>query len=197
MTMTCWMCARDEDANARTFYDREGWFAVLHVPPHARGHAVLARAATPGGRCPQALDEPVLHGLERALSNVVALLKQHYAGVTNVLVVSLRMKDPHVHIHLIPLWPQDEADWRQATGRAQGYIFAFLGDLEVAAAERARQERTRHGWSEAQLRAHDVAASRSDREALLRLADTQAQAARRDVHHGLLGPESGGSRTAG
>ena len=165
------MCDRNADEDARTFYDRGGWFAVLHVPPHVRGHVVLVRTAD--DRCPQGLDRETLAGLELAISEVVAVLTRHYADIKNVLVVSLRAKDPHVHLHLIPVWPSEEAAWRAASGHAEGRMFTFLGDLEAIAIERDKREQVRRGCTDSEIRADYVSACKSDRDALALLAGSE------------------------
>ena len=140
------MCDRSADARARNFYERQGWFAVLAVPPHIRGHAVLARSAQ--GQCPSGVTAETVRGLDVAIADVTGLLRRYYAETTNIFIVSLRAKDPHVHLHLIPAWPGHIAAWRAETGHTDGYMFAYLGDLEVATQRQIREFQDAGGLTE-------------------------------------------------
>lgn len=129
--MACPFCDRSGDLPARVFYEDTdlGWFAFLTAPPHTTGHTILA--ACPRERqCPQDFDEQTLGGIGRALGAAVAALRQRYPGAKDVLFSSLRGNVRHFHLHLLPLWPDEEEQWRRVTGYADSHLMEFLGALE-------------------------------------------------------------------
>ena len=126
----CSFCARGADMQARTFYERDNWFALLAAPANLPGHAILA-VKSREGECLQTLSADVLRGLDSALADVAQLLKAHYRP-KRIVFASLRAVDPHVHIHLFPVSEAHEDAWRQEKGAGyeKGRLFEFLGDRE-------------------------------------------------------------------
>ncbi|HYZ91990.1 MAG TPA: HIT domain-containing protein [Actinomycetota bacterium] len=122
----CWACRREN--RDREFFDADGWYALLDWRPMVTGHSLLVRVST--DECPRELTNDTLAGFEENLVKVTSALRRHYAATTNVLVASLTGKDPHVHFHLVPVWPVDEAQWREESGLKTGSLFQFLGARE-------------------------------------------------------------------
>jgi diadenosine tetraphosphate (Ap4A) HIT family hydrolase len=142
----CPFCNRPSDLLDRVFYENNnlGWFAFLNAPPHTKGHLILA-ALGRHGHCPQDFDLQTLSGLGEALCEVVqAIRKFHGPGIKDVLLASLRGDVKHFHLHLLPLWPQEEKRWREVTGYRDSHLMEFLGSLEkkqdFLLAERALKE---------------------------------------------------------
>jgi diadenosine tetraphosphate (Ap4A) HIT family hydrolase len=156
---------------ARTFYEDEGWFAFLAAPPNLRGHTILAAKSM--GQCPQALTEGILSGIHLALAAVTRVLRARYTP-NHVVFASLRVQDPHFHLHLFPVTKEQEEEWRQrkGAGYASGRFFEFLGDCDRDARNADRLERDSTGWTEEQQRLEhtgllgaDVAALKAARTA--------------------------------
>jgi diadenosine tetraphosphate (Ap4A) HIT family hydrolase len=127
----CPLCSPDGGVRARVFYESPEWFAFLDAEPLAVGHAVLVRKPT--GGCPQGLTREHLVGHDQALADVVGTLRRRYgvrSELKDFLFASLRQQVPHVHTHIVPLWADDEARWRAATGVRQPGMFRFLGWLD-------------------------------------------------------------------
>src|SRR5258706_4180057 len=147
--MACPFCTRSANLQDRMFYENRsnGWFAFQSAPPHTTGHAVLA-ALGRGGSCPRDFDSQTLQGLGEALCDVVAAIREHHAPhIENVLFASFRVQVNHFHLHLLPLWPEEEKAWREATGYRDSHLMEFIGSLEkkraALIAERAAREASR------------------------------------------------------
>jgi diadenosine tetraphosphate (Ap4A) HIT family hydrolase len=126
----CDFCSRVGDFPDRIFYESKKWFAFLTAPPHTKGHTVLA-AQPHCGKCPQDMNEDVLHGLEISLFEVTQAIRQCYdPQPKDILLASLRGDAGHFHIHLVPLWPEEEQYWRRVTGYKKAHLMEFLGALE-------------------------------------------------------------------
>ena len=147
--MSCPFC-NSEKLLPRTFYTYANWLAFLAAPPHTRGHTILA-AVCPQGNCPQKPDKKVLSGIGGALATVIEVLKEHFKP-KDVLFASLRGSEAHFHLHLIPLWKVQEADWRMSKADqnfyATGHLLEYLGVLEQRGDRRAADERGINDWSE-------------------------------------------------
>jgi diadenosine tetraphosphate (Ap4A) HIT family hydrolase len=114
----------------RTFYDDGEWFACLASPANMRGHAILARVQH-SDECPTQLMVAALAGVHVALARVAGTLQTYY-GAQHLLLASLRVKDPHIHIHVFPVTHDHEMSWREqkGSGYESGRFFEFLGDQE-------------------------------------------------------------------
>ena len=126
----CDFCVRSGCLPDRVFYETDWWFAFVSAPPHAKGHTILA-AQSREGNCPQEMNKDVLSGLGAAVHEVTEAIRQCYdPAPKDILVASLRGDMAHFHIHLVPLWPEDEDCWRRVTGYKKGHLMEFLGSLE-------------------------------------------------------------------
>jgi diadenosine tetraphosphate (Ap4A) HIT family hydrolase len=126
----CDFCLRSGCLPDRVFYETVSWFAFVSAPPHAKGHTILA-AQPQEGRCPQEIDKDVLSGLAAALYEVTEAIRKCYdPSPKDILLASLRGDITHFHMHLVPLWPEDELSWRRVTGYKKGHLMEFLGSLE-------------------------------------------------------------------
>jgi diadenosine tetraphosphate (Ap4A) HIT family hydrolase len=67
---------------------------------------------------------------------------KHY-GPKDILFSSLRGDITHFHVHLVPLWADEEDSWRRTKGDSykRGHLMEFLGNLEKQAEELAERER--------------------------------------------------------
>jgi diadenosine tetraphosphate (Ap4A) HIT family hydrolase len=126
----CDFCLRSGCLPDRVFYESLRWFAFVSAPPHAKSHTILA-AQLLEGKCPQEMNKDILSGLEAALQEVTEAIRTCYdPAPKDILLASLRGDITHFHIHLIPLWPEDEQCWRKVTGYKKGHLMEFLGSLE-------------------------------------------------------------------
>ncbi len=126
----CDFCVRSGCLPDRVFYETIRWFAFVSAPPHAKGHTILA-ARPRKEQCPQGINGDVLSGLETALQHVTEAIRKCYdPPPKDILLASLRGDITHFHIHLVPLWPEDEKSWRAVTGYKNGHLMEFLGSLE-------------------------------------------------------------------
>jgi len=154
MTDLCPFCAVDK-LEPRIFYDGGNWFAFLAAPGNTRGHAILA--AKGNDPCPNTLTSEVLVGLDRALADVIRVLRDHYQP-KDMAFASLRAKEPHFHCHILPVWTEEERQWRHQTGHEEGHLLEFLGLQEQNASNEHQAEREDKGWTEEEQRtAHQVA----------------------------------------
>jgi len=154
MTDQCPFCAVNK-LKPRIFYDGDNWFGILAAPGNTRGHAILAAKAN--DQCPDILEPEVLNGLDRALADVVRILKAHYQP-KDIVFASLRAKEPHFHCHILPVWSEEEREWRHQTGHEEGHLLEFLGLQEHNASNSHQAERKDKGWSEEDQRtAHEIA----------------------------------------
>ncbi len=147
----CPFCRYDADMRDRTFYERLNWFAILADPPNMSGHVVLAVKGAEV--CPRALTADVLRGLDVALADVMRILQVHHHP-KHILLSSLRVQDPHFHVHLFPVSEDAEQRWRDSKGSEYeaGHFHEFLGDQERAAFRDQALERLTNGWSTAEQR---------------------------------------------
>ncbi len=122
-----------------------------------------------GPDCPTALTRGYLRGLDVAIASVIDLMDQHFQP-KDVLVASLRGRDPHIHFHLMPLWEAEEREWRRQSLREKGHLFEFLGYVERNAESRAQRERIERGWSEERHRAESAKQLQPDIVALRAIA---------------------------
>jgi len=146
---SCVLCERTP-LEPRVYYDWESWYAFLVSPPYVDGHTILAVKKT-ANDCPSDLSLRHLRGSDVAISSVVDLLKQHFQP-KDVLFAALRGREPHVHLHLIPLWEKEELEWRSKSGHPKGHLFEFLGTLERTRQSEHEHERIERGWSVEQQR---------------------------------------------
>ena len=133
--MSCDFC-NTEKLIKRIFYCQKNddndkhyrYFAFLDGIPHTRGHTVLA-VLSPSTKCPRLLNVTTLSRLGNALSDVIKALEAHYAP-KDILLASLRGDVKHFHIHLIPLYKNEENEWRKVTGYEKHHLMEFIGSLE-------------------------------------------------------------------
>lgn len=126
----CDFCSRVKDLPDRIFYENEKWFAFLSAPSHTRGHTILA-AQPHCGKCPRDMNLDILKKLDVALFEVTQAIRQCYdSQPKDILFASLRGDAGHFHIHLVPLWPEEERCWRKVTGYKKAHLMEFLGALE-------------------------------------------------------------------
>ncbi len=127
---TCPFCIRYGCIPDRVFYDTDSWFAFVSAPPHAKGHTILA-AQPHNGNCPQIMSKDILSGFDVALSEITeAILKCYDPAPKEILLASLRGSVTHFHVHLVPLWNEDEECLRRVTCYKKGHLMEFLGSLE-------------------------------------------------------------------
>lgn len=158
----CVFCDRTP-LEARVFYDRYTWYAFLAAPPYTRGQTILARKKRDG--CPIGLTTENLTGLETAIAAVSRILLAYYQP-KDILVASLRGRDPHMHFHLMPLWEEEERAWRKETRREKGFLMEYLGYVEHTAETRITAERTRSRLSEDEFRELTIPELKPDVNAL-------------------------------
>jgi diadenosine tetraphosphate (Ap4A) HIT family hydrolase len=165
----CTFCDPSAEMKARTFYDHGNWYALLAAPPMLRGHAILAAKRRDG--CPTELSGDVFAGFDRALDDVSTALREFYAP-NRVVFSSLRLLDPHVHIHVFAVSEEDEHRWRAEKGAdyAKGRFFEFLGDQERFSRTRHERERAQRGWDVNRQVSEHTARLRLDVDALRSVA---------------------------
>lgn len=129
--MGCPFCDRPHDLLDRVFYEAAdlGWFAFLSAPPHTKGHTILAAKKRKNG-CPRDFDLRTLRSLDVALDAVARTLQQCYPAINDLLFCFLRGDVRHFHVHLVPLWPDEEQEWRRVTGYPRSHLMEYLGALE-------------------------------------------------------------------
>ena len=130
---------------SRVFYDQQNWYAFLTAPPYTKGQTILAFKKREV--CPVGLKAENLYGLEIAIATVSQMLLTHYHP-KDILVASLRGRDPHLHFHLVPLWEEEEREWRKKSLRKKGYLMEYLGHVEHTAETRIELERAQNRLSE-------------------------------------------------
>jgi diadenosine tetraphosphate (Ap4A) HIT family hydrolase len=140
--MSCPFCNIDGLRN-RIFYENDKWFAFLAAPYNTRGHAIIAERPC-GSVCPR-VDRRGWGDLPcfgATLGEVATTLMKHY-GPKDILFSSLRGDVTHFHVHLVPLWADEEDSWRKGKGDSYktGHLMEFLGNLEKQADEVAERER--------------------------------------------------------
>ena len=146
-----------KNLNKRIFYCQEidgekhdRYFAFLDSLPHTRGHTILAVLSS-SKRCPRQLNVTTLSRLGKALSDVIKVLRNHYPA-KDILIASLRGDVKHVHIHLIPLWKNEENEWRKVAGYKKGHLMEFIGALEKRGNDRTLRSQA-NGVKEKEQRA--------------------------------------------
>lgn len=174
MKNSCGFCERGDELEKRVIYDQDAWYAFLAAPPYAMGHTILARKGSDAG-CPTMLSREHLRGFDAAMADVVELLQSHYAP-KDILVASLRGKEPHVHWHLVPLWQEQEREWRLRSRYESGHLFEFLADADQRAQSKAFDERVARNWNPDQQRASIANELKSDVQALLALRPRRTSA---------------------
>jgi diadenosine tetraphosphate (Ap4A) HIT family hydrolase len=130
--MECSFCKKDKDLSDRIFYENKenGWFAFISADPLTKGHSILA-APRRGEICPKFFDFQMLRGLDIALCEAVRSICEFYQKeIKDILLASLRGDIKHFHFHLLPLWPEEEGNWREVTGYSKAHLMEFLGSLE-------------------------------------------------------------------
>lgn len=144
MSKPCWLCDPERpDVKPRVFYESDEWFGVLDVSPMATGHALVARRSRDGD-CPRGLAVEHLAGHDKALGDVLSTLRRYYEGrpsPKDYLFASLRQTTEHMHTHIVPLWAQQENDWRTESRIQSGKGFQFLGWLERGRKNLSHSER--------------------------------------------------------
>ena len=141
----CVFCDRTP-LKSRIFYDQFNWYAFLTAPPYTKGQTILTLKKI-NLECPTGLTAENLKGLDIAISSVSQILLSHYHP-KDILVASLRGRDPHIHFHLIPLWEEEEREWRKRSLRKKGYLLEYLGHVEHTAETKLETERAQNGLSE-------------------------------------------------
>ena len=147
--MSCPFC-NIEELNPRIFYCENNWIGFLAVPYHVKGHAILS-ALTIKNHCPRKLEDTNYAKLGEALIIVGGAVRRHYNS-KDVLYVSVRGDIKHFHIHIIPLYKQQEKQWRLEKLYAKGHLFEFLGYLECIGDTKALQERIKNNRDKEQQR---------------------------------------------
>jgi diadenosine tetraphosphate (Ap4A) HIT family hydrolase len=147
----CPFCQCNADMKDRMFYERLNWFAILAAPPNMSGHVVLAVKGSDA--CPRAPTAEVLRGIDVALADVMRILQVHHHP-KHILLSSLRVQDPHFHLHLFPVSEDAEQRWREGKGPEykSGHFHEFLGDHERDAFRDLALERQTNGWSATEQR---------------------------------------------
>ena len=135
MAKSCPFCDQRKIA-ARVFRDHGRWCSLLAAPHITKGHAIVSVKAG-GAGCPTEINSDILSGLDTALADVSSALMAFYQP-KRVLFASLRGHVEHVHFHAVPLWKDEEAQWRNEVGYQSGHLLEFLGHLEKR--EFARRE---------------------------------------------------------
>jgi len=154
---TCPFCnwRNDPTLKERVFYSDPEWFAFLSAPCHTRGHAIVA-AQPQGIHCPNEIEQ-MPDSLGWVIKQLTLALLKYYREesadfLKDMLLVSLRGDIQHFHIHLIPLWQEEELRWRLETRHKRGRLMTFLGYLEARDVEQCREERMSRGLSESEQR---------------------------------------------
>jgi diadenosine tetraphosphate (Ap4A) HIT family hydrolase len=162
--MSCPFC-HSKKIQARIYYENINWIAFLAVPYNTWGHTIIA-ARKKGKECPTV---EVLHWcipphFDSALAKVAPSLmrlpltkygtpKIKHVTPKGILLASVRGDIAHFHFHLIPLWKEEEKDWRtQQRYGDPGHLLEYLGFLEKSSTKRALFERIANGWSEEEQR---------------------------------------------
>ena len=169
--MSCPFCDIDS-LRGRVFYENDKWFAFLAVPYHTRGHAIIVERPC-GSVCPR-VDRRGwgdFHCFGPTLGEVATTLMKHY-GPKDILFSSLRGDVSHFHVHLIPLWADEEDSWRKGKGDGyeRGHLMEFLGDLEKQGDEVAERERRTRQITEDEQRREITEALKPEVEKLRKLA---------------------------
>ena len=177
MAKSCPFCDQRKIA-ARVFRDHGRWCSLLAAPHITKGHAIVAVKAG-GAGCPTEINSDILSGLDTALADVSSALMAFYQP-KRVLFASLRGHVEHVHFHAVPLWKDEEAQWRNEVGYQSGHLLEFLGHLEKREFARREAIMKERGLGNEQYRAEIQSAL---------LPDVQRFARIHQIHAGLtFGP---------
>ena len=161
--MACEFCNLKK-LGPRIFYKEGNWAAFLAAPYHTRGHTILIRIKKKG-KCPQKLNKNVLPGMGCAIADVSKALmscKYYDPKPKKILFASLRGDVEHFHIHLIPLWGNEEIEWREEQIEnnhlcyEKGHLIEYLGNLERKGDKRASKERNEKGWTSEKQRKETI-----------------------------------------
>jgi diadenosine tetraphosphate (Ap4A) HIT family hydrolase len=163
----CVFCNRTPLEN-RVFYDSHSWYALLAAPPYTKGQTILALKKSTT-HCPTKLTVENLTGIDVAIAAVTQILLDHFCP-KDILLASLRGRDPHVHFHLVPLWAEEEQAWRKHSLRRKGYLMENLAHMDYSAETRLEAERTQMGWSEEEHRDRIIPQLQPDVDALRALS---------------------------
>lgn len=136
------------------------------------GHSILVVKKFDIG-CPSKLTYRNLRGIEAAIAEVVNLIMQHFQP-KDILFASLRGREPHIHLHLVPLWADLELEWRAESGHIKGHLFEYLGTLEKNSQLKHVQEREEQGWIEDEQREKHLPSLLPHVEALRALASNRS-----------------------
>lgn len=160
--MACPFCLIDNVwIRRRMFYRGVNWYAILAAPFHTKGHSILAALPPKSRKCPTEPSAEVLNGLSTALVNTIRIINSYYKP-KDVLLSSLRGSEGHFHIHLIPLWENEEHTWRNrqtynyGESYRVGHLMEFLGYMEQTASSRDENERRTKHWDEETQRQHII-----------------------------------------
>lgn len=176
--MQCSFCDRPANLQDRIFYESKelSWFAFLNAPPHTRGHAIVA-AIGQKEKCPQEFNPQILYGLGTALCDVVQAIRECYTPhIKDVLFSSLRGDVKHFHLHLLPLWPEEEKRWREVTGYRDSHLMEFMGSLEKKHDFLLLEREARAAESEATQRLESTEELSGDIQALRRITGYRLRA---------------------
>jgi diadenosine tetraphosphate (Ap4A) HIT family hydrolase len=96
---------------------------------------------------------------------------KHYSP-KDILFSSLRGDVTHFHVHLIPLWADEEDSWRKgkSDGYERGHLMEFLGNLEKQGDEVAERERRTRQITEDEQRQEITETLKPEVEELRKLA---------------------------
>lgn len=167
--MSCPFCdVNTQEMRKRIFYRDENWYAILAAPYHNKGHVLLLALHKTAG-CPTQPSLEVLSGLPKALCKTIEAIKAVYQS-KDVLLTSLRGSEGHFHFHLVPLYEDEEREWRSSQKDTEryrkGHLMEFLGQLEKRGDKRAREERREAGLSEPQHRTRIIELQKGEIEKL-------------------------------
>jgi diadenosine tetraphosphate (Ap4A) HIT family hydrolase len=109
-----------------------------------------------------------------AIAAVTKMLLAHFCP-KDILVASLRGRDPHIHFHLMPLWEDEERAWRMQSHRKKGYLMEYLGYVEHSAETRIEIERATMRLSEDEHRERIIPQLQSDVDALRAMSHYKAK----------------------
>jgi diadenosine tetraphosphate (Ap4A) HIT family hydrolase len=137
----------DVDLGKRIFFKDEKWFAFLAAPAYTKGHSILALLTDDSFRC----HKIIFDGMSAALEIVTNALQSCF-NPKDILFASLRGNIKHFHIHMLPLWQEDEIRWRKEKVYEKGHLFEYMGDLEKKGVTNSILERIEFGLSEKEQR---------------------------------------------
>ena len=158
--MTCPFC-HIKKIEARVFYQNTNWIAFLAAPYNTWGRTILA-VKKKGKDCPTAevlrwrippYFNSALAKVAPSLMECLTLTKYRMPNMKHltpkdILLASVRGDKRHFHFHLIPLWVEEEKDWRmQQRYDDPGHLLEYMGFQEAAANKRPIFERIKNNWT--------------------------------------------------